>query len=170
MGGQFSQTVRVCFKSFNMHERRETARFQQENLLEYITHQWRIQDFLEGGAPTPEVGALTYCLAKFSRKLHENEGNWTERGASLAPPKIRQCHMKSTTLQTANLLHEMFTTSILQVNLTWATDNDSGRKIGLNYYMEHQEWDVTPVLATKYDYNHMTHVCTLFLLLALIAF
>ena len=51
-------------------------------------HQWRIQDFPEGGAPTPEGGAPTYYLANFSRKLHENKEILGPRGgrASLAPP------------------------------------------------------------------------------------
>ena len=33
-----------------------------------------------GVPPTPNVGAPTYYLAKISRKLHENEGNWTRGG------------------------------------------------------------------------------------------
>ena len=61
---------------------------------------------------------------------------------------------------TEHLLHGMFTTSILQVNVTWATENDSGKKMGLNFYMEHQEWDVTPLLGSKDDYQRFTHVCT----------
>ena len=50
--------------------------------------QWRIQDFPDGGAPTPEGGAPTYYLTNFSQKLHENEENLTQRGgrASLRPP------------------------------------------------------------------------------------
>ena len=52
------------------------------------TYQWRIQDFPDGGAPTPEGGAPTYYLTNFSQKLHENEENLTQRGgrASLRPP------------------------------------------------------------------------------------
>ena len=42
--------------------------------------QWRIQDFLEEGAPTPQ-GAPTYDFAKFSQKLHEIERIWTPGGA-----------------------------------------------------------------------------------------
>ena len=40
-----------------------------------------------GGEPTPQFVAKTYHLARFLPKLHENEGNWTEKGcqASLAP-------------------------------------------------------------------------------------
>ena len=50
--------------------------------------QWRIQDFPEEGAPTPQGGAPTYDFAKFSQKLHEIERIWAPRGgrASLAPP------------------------------------------------------------------------------------
>ena len=48
--------------------------------------QWRIQDFPEEGAPTPQ-GAPTYEFAKFSQKLHEIERIWTRGGrVSLAPP------------------------------------------------------------------------------------
>ena len=54
----------------------------------YSSDQWRIQDFPEGGVPTPEGGAPTYYLANFSRKLHENKEILGPRGgrASLAPP------------------------------------------------------------------------------------
>ena len=31
----------------------------------FITHQWRIQDVPDGGAPTPEIGPKTYYLARF---------------------------------------------------------------------------------------------------------
>ena len=51
--------------------------------------QWRIQDFPEEGAPTPQRGAPTYDFAKFSQKLHEIERIWTPGGggpASLVPP------------------------------------------------------------------------------------
>ena len=52
------------------------------------TRQWRIQDFSEEGALTPKgVGAPTYYLANFSRKLHENEEILGQGGrASLVPP------------------------------------------------------------------------------------
>ena len=40
--------------------------------------QWRIQDFPEGGAPTPK-SAIIFLF--FCRKLHENERIWTPRGA-----------------------------------------------------------------------------------------
>ena len=47
-----------------------------------VTVKWRIQNFPDGGgrglAPAPEFGAETYY---FLSKLHENERNWTERGA-----------------------------------------------------------------------------------------
>ena len=44
------------------------------------THR-RIYDFPDWRASTPRGGAPTYYLAKFRQKLHENEENWTERGA-----------------------------------------------------------------------------------------
>ena len=44
--------------------------------------QWRIQDFPEEGAPTPQGGAPTYEIAKFSEKLHEIERIWTPRGGA----------------------------------------------------------------------------------------
>ena len=37
-------------------------------------NQWRMQDFPEGGAPTPKS---TIILQIFCRKLHENEKIWT---------------------------------------------------------------------------------------------
>ena len=43
-------------------------------------YQWRIQDFPEEGAPTPQGGAPTYDFAKFSQKLHEIERIWTPGG------------------------------------------------------------------------------------------
>ena len=42
--------------------------------------QWRIQDFPEEGAPTPQGGAPIYEIAKFSEKLHEIERIWTPGG------------------------------------------------------------------------------------------
>ena len=54
--------------------------------------QWRIQDFPEEGAPTPQGEAPTYDFAKFSQKLHEIERISTPRGGgrpsrpSLDPP------------------------------------------------------------------------------------
>ena len=44
-------------------------------ILFYGTEQWRIQ-----GVPTPDFEAKTYYLARFCRKLHENERNWAEKG------------------------------------------------------------------------------------------
>ena len=50
-------------------------------------NQWRIQDFPQGGAPTPKSPIIFQIC---SRKLHENERIWTPGGggggASLAPP------------------------------------------------------------------------------------
>ena len=48
-------------------------------------HQWRIQDFPQGGAPTPKVGMRAYF---FGRKLHENERILAPRGGRVpgAPP------------------------------------------------------------------------------------
>ena len=38
------------------------------------SYQWLIQDFPDGArAPTPKVGVLTYYIAFFYQKLHENE-------------------------------------------------------------------------------------------------
>ena len=51
--------------------------------------QWRIQDFPEEGAPTPQGGAPTYEFVEFSPKLHEIERISTPGGggrASPAPP------------------------------------------------------------------------------------
>ena len=50
---------------------------------------WRIQDFPEGGAPTPNSAII---FQSFSRKLHENERIWT-RGASLVPPLDPPMHL-----------------------------------------------------------------------------
>ena len=36
-----------------------------------------------GAASSPKVGVQNYYLAHFSRKLDENERNWTERGLAL---------------------------------------------------------------------------------------
>ena len=51
--------------------------------------QWRIQDFPQGGAPTPKIAII---FSKFCWKLHENERIWTPRGGRVpgAPPWIRQ--------------------------------------------------------------------------------
>ena len=47
--------------------------------------QWRIQDFSEEGAPTPQ-GAPTYDFAIFSPKLHEIERIWALGGARPSRP------------------------------------------------------------------------------------
>ena len=53
--------------------------------------QWRIQDFPEEGAPTPQGGAPTYDFAIFSRKLHEIERIWAPGGGGArdARPPLR---------------------------------------------------------------------------------
>ena len=48
-------------------------------------HQWRIQDFPDGGGANPRGGAPTYYLTNFSQKLHENEENLTQRGGGARP-------------------------------------------------------------------------------------
>ena len=47
--------------------------------------QWRIQDFPEEGAPTPQGGAPTYGFAKISQKPHEIERIWTPGGGARVP-------------------------------------------------------------------------------------
>ena len=48
--------------------------------------QWRIQDFSDGGGGQPlSVGRKHIIWQFFSRKLHENEKNWTERGTHPCP-------------------------------------------------------------------------------------
>ena len=44
-----------------------------------------IQDFRRGG-DNPNFGAKAYYLSIFWPKLHENERNWTEKGARPSPP------------------------------------------------------------------------------------
>ena len=39
-------------------------------MVQYIVNQWRIQDFPQGGVPTPKSVII---FQFFSRKLHENE-------------------------------------------------------------------------------------------------
>ena len=51
---------------------------QHHDQLEVNANQWRIQDFPEGGAPTPK-NAIIFQF--FYRKLHENERIWTPGGA-----------------------------------------------------------------------------------------
>ena len=45
--------------------------------------QWRIQDFPQGGAPTPKSAII---FQFFPRKLHENERIWTPGGRPWRPP------------------------------------------------------------------------------------
>ena len=44
--------------------------------------------FPRGGGANPKEGAPTYYLANFSKKLHENEEIWGQRGGRVprAPP------------------------------------------------------------------------------------
>ena len=50
---------------------------------EFTTH-WQNHDSLDGGT-NPRGWALTYYLANFSQKLHENERNWTEGKEARVP-------------------------------------------------------------------------------------
>ena len=70
---------------FGQHESAFTEYKTEWNINNYKQEQRRIQDFPQGGAPTPKVGVLTYF---FGQKLHENERIWTPRGAYVpgAPP------------------------------------------------------------------------------------
>ena len=47
-------------------------------MFSYVKQRW-IQDFPDDGV-NPK-GTQTYYLAKFHRKLHENEEHWTEGAA-----------------------------------------------------------------------------------------
>ena len=64
---------------FNIFKVNEISRQQYGHTS--ICNQWRIQDFPEEGAQTPQ-GAPTYDFAKFSQKLHEIERIWTGGGGS----------------------------------------------------------------------------------------
>ena len=58
-------------------------------LIHMCTVQWRIQDFPEEGAPTPNMGAPTYYLVKNFLKTAWKWKNLDPEGrgrASLAPP------------------------------------------------------------------------------------
>ena len=54
------------------------------------TMQWRMQDFPEGGTPSPKGRAATHYLTKFSRKLHGNKEilarGWEHPLRPLDPP------------------------------------------------------------------------------------
>ena len=48
----------------------------------YVALQWRIQDFPQGGEPTPKSAII---FQFFPQKLHENEGIWTPGGREERP-------------------------------------------------------------------------------------
>ena len=49
--------------------------------------QWRIQDFPQGGAPTPKFAIIFQIFAESCMKIYENERIFTRGGhASLVPP------------------------------------------------------------------------------------
>ena len=54
-------------------------------LILYYHFQWRIQDFPEELAPTPQGGAPTYDFVIFSQELHEIERIWAPGGARRPP-------------------------------------------------------------------------------------
>ena len=58
--------------------------------------QWRIQDFPEEGAPTPE--GATYDFAKFSQKLHEIERIWTPSPPLRSATAFAWCTVPQATL------------------------------------------------------------------------
>ena len=53
-----------------------------DQIADVNASQWRIQDFPQGGAPTPKRAII---FQFFSRKLHENEGIWTPGGGGRVP-------------------------------------------------------------------------------------
>ena len=69
--------------------------------------QWRIQDFLEVGAPNLQ-GVPTYDFAKFSQKLHEIERIWTRRARPSHPFYIRHCLRLFLEMNMTLLWHKCF--------------------------------------------------------------
>ena len=71
------------------------------SLSKSYRQQWRIQDFPDGGAPTPRWGHQPTILPNFYRKLHENERIWTPRGGAhpwcppLDPPMVKDTHYQA---------------------------------------------------------------------------
>ena len=63
------------------HFRNFNSRKKHHVVVMYV--QWRIQDFPQGGAPTPKSAVI---FQFFPQKLHENERIWTPGGARVAPP------------------------------------------------------------------------------------
>ena len=83
--------------------------------------QWRIQDFPEGGAPTPKSAII---FQFFSRKLHENERIWTPRGARPwrpLDPLMQRCHSQNeiTNVLATCLLNQMMPQRYIK---TWHYD------------------------------------------------
>ena len=57
--------------------------------LPTVSLQWRIQDFPQGGAPTPKSAII---FQFFSQKLRENERIWTPRGARVPGAPLRSAN------------------------------------------------------------------------------
>ena len=68
-----------------------------------INYQWRIQDFPQGGAPTPK-SAIIFQI--FCQKPHENERIWTPGGRVPGAPLDPPMH---TTMRWTPLLFFMIT-------------------------------------------------------------
>ena len=69
-------TISVTFSHASLISVESTNSF---NLTNPIQNQWRIQDIPRRRAPTPKVGALTYCCANFFRKTSEKiDRIWTD--------------------------------------------------------------------------------------------
>ena len=58
-----------------------TDQFGLKSMSLLFCHQWRIQDFPDRWGQPLNLGHRLIMWQDFCRKLHENERNWTKRGA-----------------------------------------------------------------------------------------
>ena len=63
------------------HVHKETKR-EILQCVNYIYLQWRIQDFPQGGAPTPKIAIIFHI---FTENCMENERIWTPGGGGARP-------------------------------------------------------------------------------------
>ena len=93
----------------------------------YNPQQWRIQDSLEGGAPTAMVGRQPIMFANFPQKLYKIEEIWTERGVGVPGAPLRSANDQTIFIfLNDHLVHRVR----MAVAVSWTTNNGKHKYVG----------------------------------------
>ena len=79
----------LCVWCFVLMQKVHSRSIERNSSYIIVMQQWRIQDFPEEGAPTPQGGTPTYDFAKISPKLHKIERIWGPGGGVVPCTPLR---------------------------------------------------------------------------------